>query len=195
MYSIFIWHVRQYGYRAELCVQACLQSPIVTWPAGLSLGEYCALVFAGVLSFEDGLKVVKARGESMAAAATVGERITPLKLVRPYCLSGLTACQGLLCIRACCLSGLVVYQSLLLVRPWCVSGLVACQGLLRITGLLQALGLLAHTYSVSQQTANCNSGALLGVHLGEDSGYAKGGMVVYSTIIQYIAIAEDVAVR
>lgn len=27
--------------------------------AGLSLGEYCALVFAGVLSFEDGLRVVK----------------------------------------------------------------------------------------------------------------------------------------
>ena len=40
---------------------------------GLSLGEYCALVFAGVMSFEDGLKVVKARGESMAAAATLGQ--------------------------------------------------------------------------------------------------------------------------
>src|SRR5205823_8754215 len=40
--------------------------------AGLSLGEYTALVFAGALSFEDGLKVVKARGEAMqeAAAAT-----------------------------------------------------------------------------------------------------------------------------
>ena len=25
--------------------------------AGLSLGEYCALAFAGALSFEDGLKV------------------------------------------------------------------------------------------------------------------------------------------
>ena len=25
--------------------------------AGLSLGEYCALVFAGAMSFEDGLKV------------------------------------------------------------------------------------------------------------------------------------------
>lgn len=41
--------------------------------AGLSLGEYCALVFAGVLSFEDGLRVVKARADSMAAAATLGE--------------------------------------------------------------------------------------------------------------------------
>src|SRR5919107_1722512 len=41
----------------------------VTATAGLSLGEYTALVFAGALSFEDGLKVVKARGEAMQAAA------------------------------------------------------------------------------------------------------------------------------
>lgn len=37
--------------------------------AGLSLGEYTALVFAGAMSFDDGLRVVKARGESMQAAA------------------------------------------------------------------------------------------------------------------------------
>ena len=37
--------------------------------AGLSLGEYTALVFSGALSFTDGLKVVKARGEAMQAAA------------------------------------------------------------------------------------------------------------------------------
>lgn len=37
--------------------------------AGLSLGEYTALVFADALSFEDGLRVVKARGECMQAAA------------------------------------------------------------------------------------------------------------------------------
>ena len=37
--------------------------------AGLSLGEYTALVFAGAMSFEDGIKVVKARGEAMQAAA------------------------------------------------------------------------------------------------------------------------------
>eukprot|EP00793_Prasinoderma_coloniale_P003264 PRCOL_00005899-RA len=37
--------------------------------AGLSLGEYTALTFAGALTFEDGLKLVKIRGESMQAAA------------------------------------------------------------------------------------------------------------------------------
>ena len=37
--------------------------------AGLSLGEYTALVFAGVLTFEDGLRLVKARAEAMQAAA------------------------------------------------------------------------------------------------------------------------------
>jgi len=37
--------------------------------AGFSLGEYTALVFGGALSFEDGLKVIKARAEAMDAAA------------------------------------------------------------------------------------------------------------------------------
>ena len=37
--------------------------------AGLSLGEYTALVFAGALSFADALRVVKRRGEAMQAAA------------------------------------------------------------------------------------------------------------------------------
>jgi len=42
--------------------------------AGLSLGEYTALCAAGVLSFEDGLKLVKLRGEAMQEAATVGKQ-------------------------------------------------------------------------------------------------------------------------
>jgi [acyl-carrier-protein] S-malonyltransferase len=37
--------------------------------AGLSLGEYTALHIAGVFSFEDGLKIVKSRGQLMQAAA------------------------------------------------------------------------------------------------------------------------------
>ncbi|KAI9118673.1 hypothetical protein K1719_011005 [Acacia pycnantha] len=36
---------------------------------GLSLGEYTALAFAGSFSFEDGLKLVKLRGEAMQEAA------------------------------------------------------------------------------------------------------------------------------
>ena len=37
--------------------------------AGLSLGEYTALVFAGAMSFEDGLRVVQQRGKAMQAAS------------------------------------------------------------------------------------------------------------------------------
>ncbi|MBR2005821.1 MAG: acyltransferase domain-containing protein, partial [Thermoguttaceae bacterium] len=36
---------------------------------GLSLGEYTALTFAGVMSFEDGLKLVRLRGEAMQEAS------------------------------------------------------------------------------------------------------------------------------
>jgi [acyl-carrier-protein] S-malonyltransferase len=36
---------------------------------GLSLGEYSALCFAGAFSFEDGVKLTKARGEAMQAAS------------------------------------------------------------------------------------------------------------------------------
>ncbi|HZU35811.1 MAG TPA: ACP S-malonyltransferase [Gemmataceae bacterium] len=37
--------------------------------AGLSLGEYTALVFAGAMSFRDGLELVRRRGEAMQEAA------------------------------------------------------------------------------------------------------------------------------
>lgn len=37
--------------------------------AGLSLGEYTALAFAGAIGFEDGVKLVQARGRAMQAAA------------------------------------------------------------------------------------------------------------------------------
>lgn len=36
---------------------------------GLSLGEYSALCYAGALSFEDGVRITKARGEAMQAAS------------------------------------------------------------------------------------------------------------------------------
>ena len=50
--------------------------------AGLSLGEYTALVFAGALDFETGLRIVRRRGAAMQAAAVA----TP---------SGMTSLVGL----------------------------------------------------------------------------------------------------
>lgn len=37
--------------------------------AGFSVGEFTALVFSGILSFEDGLKLVKGRAEAMQLAS------------------------------------------------------------------------------------------------------------------------------
>ncbi len=53
--------------------------------AGLSLGEYTALVFAGAMSFADGLRVVKRRGEAMqeAADATPSGMVSVLLLDLP----------------------------------------------------------------------------------------------------------------
>merc|ERR1719262_767371 len=42
--------------------------------AGLSLGEYTALTAAGVFTFEDGLKLVKLRGEAMQDATVSGNQ-------------------------------------------------------------------------------------------------------------------------
>ena len=44
-------------------------APACEAAAGLSLGEYTALVFAGEMAFEDGLKLVQARGAAMQEAS------------------------------------------------------------------------------------------------------------------------------
>jgi [acyl-carrier-protein] S-malonyltransferase len=53
--------------------------------AGLSLGEYTALVFAGAMSFEQGLRLVQIRGTAMqqAADATPSGMVSILGLERP----------------------------------------------------------------------------------------------------------------
>ena len=55
--------------------------------AGLSLGEYSALVAAGSLSFEDAVKLVKLRGQFMeeAAAENPGKMAVPGTTSGPLC--------------------------------------------------------------------------------------------------------------
>jgi [acyl-carrier-protein] S-malonyltransferase len=59
------------------------QSVVAT--AGLSLGEYTALAFAGALTFEDGVKLVQARGRAMqdAAEATPSGMVSVLGMEVP----------------------------------------------------------------------------------------------------------------
>jgi [acyl-carrier-protein] S-malonyltransferase len=57
----------------------------VTAYAGLSLGEYTALAFAGAFAFEDGVKLVQARGRAMqdAAEATPSGMVSVLGMEVP----------------------------------------------------------------------------------------------------------------
>lgn len=56
-----------------LKTQEATQSIRADFTAGLSMGEYTALYAAGVISFEDGLKLVQKRGQAMQAAADANE--------------------------------------------------------------------------------------------------------------------------
>jgi [acyl-carrier-protein] S-malonyltransferase len=64
--------------------------------AGLSLGEYTALVFAGVMSFEDGLAVVQERGRAMQAAsdAVASGMVSVLGLERDKIEAVCSECRG-----------------------------------------------------------------------------------------------------
>ncbi|MDR0269149.1 ACP S-malonyltransferase [Paenibacillus sp.] len=60
---------------ASVAVHAALREKGITpdYVAGHSLGEYSALVAAGVLSFEDAVTIVRSRGEYMEAAVPGGQ--------------------------------------------------------------------------------------------------------------------------
>jgi [acyl-carrier-protein] S-malonyltransferase len=58
----------------SLAITSLLEGKISPdYTAGHSLGEYTALVTAGALNFEDGLKLVKLRGEEMQKAGTANK--------------------------------------------------------------------------------------------------------------------------
>lgn len=52
----------------SMAVASLIDGRDVAMAAGHSLGEYSALVFAGAMTFEDGLRLVRLRGESMQRA-------------------------------------------------------------------------------------------------------------------------------
>jgi [acyl-carrier-protein] S-malonyltransferase len=68
--------------------------------AGLSLGEYTALVFAGVMDFDSGLRLVQTRGAAMQAAAdaTPSGMVSILGLergqVEELCAEACNTCEG-----------------------------------------------------------------------------------------------------
>ncbi|TLF49708.1 ACP S-malonyltransferase [Halomonas urmiana] len=86
-----LWQVVQEGPAEALNATACTQPALLTasvsiwrvWQelegprpvamAGHSLGEYSALVCAGALTFAEGVRLVKLRGEAMQVAVPVGE--------------------------------------------------------------------------------------------------------------------------
>ncbi len=86
-----LWHVVQEGPAEALNATACTQpallaSSVATWRvwqelegprpsamAGHSLGEYSAMVCAGVMTFAEGIKLVRLRGEAMQEAVPAGE--------------------------------------------------------------------------------------------------------------------------
>lgn len=73
---------------------APLEAATVT--AGLSLGEYTALVFAGVLSFEDAVRLVDIRGRAMQACAnqSPGGMVAVLGLDREQVVQVCDASRG-----------------------------------------------------------------------------------------------------
>ena len=64
--------------------------------AGLSLGEYTALVFAGALDFDDAVRVVAERGRAMqdCAEAIPGGMVAVLGLERDAVAALCDACRG-----------------------------------------------------------------------------------------------------
>jgi [acyl-carrier-protein] S-malonyltransferase len=93
------------GLPAEKSLPDGNGTPVVpAFAAGLSLGEFTALHYAGAFSFEDGLRLVRKRGQLMqqAAEATPGGMVSVLGLdeakVRELCAEASAAVGGKLLV-------------------------------------------------------------------------------------------------
>ena len=85
------------GYAAhKYLVNFYESNPIAA--AGHSLGEYTALVSSGVISYEDGLKLVRERGKAMQEAVREGEGGMVALLGSGNLDNLLEACRGDLCL-------------------------------------------------------------------------------------------------
>ncbi len=101
--------------------------------AGLSLGEYTALVFAGALGFADGLRLVQQRGQAMQAAADA----TPSGMVS---VLGLEVSQVEELCRKSSVAGLVQIANLLGPKNIVVSGTkAACDEVERLAPEIGAM--------------------------------------------------------
>ena len=112
----------------------------VTATAGLSLGEYTALTFAGSLSFADGLRVVQARGRAMQAAADA----TPSGMVS---LIGPTADEVEVLVAECRGGGVLRVANLLCPGNTVVSG--AAPAIDAVVTLAESRGLRAVRLTVA----------------------------------------------
>ena len=67
-------YTTSYALWRALVARICQDMPRIGYVAGHSLGEYTALAAAGAIGFEDGLRLVRCRGEAMrdAGAAAPG---------------------------------------------------------------------------------------------------------------------------
>src|SRR5262249_19567452 len=96
--------------------------------AGLSLGEYTALPFAGALSFHDGLKVVKRRGEAMQEAADA----TPSGMIA---VIGMEQAEVEAMVEAARPAGIIAVANLLCPGNIVVSGVrSACEAFEKLAG-------------------------------------------------------------
>lgn len=127
--------------------------------AGLSLGEYTALAFAGAVSFEDGLKLVKLRGESMQARRCCYRVV----LCCWCCSGGHPRSSGIVFIGSFCVCQAVVHVQLVRLTTASSCTMQAC----RRAAVVKLVRLRhVHRYSLFIRTPSCWRRAVVKIRFG-----------------------------